>query len=386
MRLDEQELCRRTFLRLTQPGEGTEDTKRRASMQELLSLSGKSTAEENIIQKLADASLLTTEGDLTHKDAFVEVAHEALIRDWPRLRQWLDEDRAGLRLHHRISEVAQEWQRSNKEEGMLYRGARLTHAQEWRERHDAELNLIEREFLDTSIAERLKSERQQRQRQRLLIGAAVLFAVLFIAAAGFAIFGFLQKSEAERQKSTAEKEANAALHAEQIAKEQKTLAEQQKVEAERQTRLATEAQRTAEKQAVLAHAAEDKAKETASQANVFLALNSKAIGNYNQALVYLAKALRLNGRNSGAAALTVELLTQQSWPVVIVAMNHDAPVSSAQFSSDGQRVVTASHDKTARVWDAATGKALSEPMNHEAEVYSARFSADGQTGGDRLWG
>src|SRR5271157_5801090 len=62
---DEQELCRRTFLRLTQPGEGTEDTKRRVSMQELLSLSGKSNAEEDIIQKLADASLLTTEGDLT---------------------------------------------------------------------------------------------------------------------------------------------------------------------------------------------------------------------------------------------------------------------------------------------------------------------------------
>src|SRR5271165_3740064 len=137
---DEQELCRRTFLRLTQPGEGTEDTKRRASMQELMSLSGKSTAEEDIIQKLADASLLTTEGDLTHKDAFVEVAHEALIRGWPRLRQWLDEDRAGLRLHHRISEVAQEWQRSNKEEGILYRGARLTQAQEWREQNEAELN------------------------------------------------------------------------------------------------------------------------------------------------------------------------------------------------------------------------------------------------------
>ena len=56
-------------------------------MQELLSLSGKSTAEEDIIQKLADASLLTTEGDLTHKDAFVEVAHEALIRELAAVAQ-----------------------------------------------------------------------------------------------------------------------------------------------------------------------------------------------------------------------------------------------------------------------------------------------------------
>jgi hypothetical protein len=83
---EEQELCRRTFLRLTQPGEGTEDTKRRVSMHELVSLSGTSTAEEEIIQKLANASLLTTEGDLSQKSAFVEVAHEALIRNWPQLR------------------------------------------------------------------------------------------------------------------------------------------------------------------------------------------------------------------------------------------------------------------------------------------------------------
>src|SRR5271166_5533676 len=140
---DEQELCRRTFLRLTQPGEGTEDTKRRASMQELLSLSGKLRDEEDIIQKLADASLLTTEGDLTHKDAFVEVAHEALIRGWPRLRQWLDEDRAGLRLHHRISEVAQDWKNSGRDPAYLYTGARIAVAEEWAASHPSELSIDE---------------------------------------------------------------------------------------------------------------------------------------------------------------------------------------------------------------------------------------------------
>ena len=59
-------------------------------------------------------------------------------------------------------------------------------------------------------------------------------------------------------------------------------------------------------------------------------------------------------------------------------MKHDDEVNSAQFSADGQRVVTASKDKTARVWDAATGKAISEPMKHDDEVNSAQFSADGQ--------
>jgi WD40 repeat protein len=59
-------------------------------------------------------------------------------------------------------------------------------------------------------------------------------------------------------------------------------------------------------------------------------------------------------------------------------MKHDDQVNSAQFSADGKRVVTASSDKTARVWDAATGKAIGEPMKHDREDNSAQFSADGQ--------
>ena len=125
-------------------------------------------------------------------------------------------------------------------------------------------------------------------------------------------------------------------------------------------------------------AAEKRISEIASQANVSLARNSQAVENDNQTLAYLANALRLNPRNSGAGALTAALLTQESWSVVTRAMKHDGWVYSAQFSADGQRVVTASADKTAQVWDAARGKALSEPMKHDGAVYSAQFSADGQ--------
>jgi energy-coupling factor transporter ATP-binding protein EcfA2 len=110
--------------------------------------------------------------------------------------------------------------------------------------------------------------------------------------------------------------------------------------------------------AVIAEREENSARAAASQANVSLALNSHANGNDNQELAYLAKALRLNGKNSEAGARTAALLTQESWPVVTGAMKHDDWVYSAHFSADGQRVVTASRDKTARVWDAATGKAL----------------------------
>ena len=71
-------------------------------------------------------------------ERFLDVSHEALIRGWPRLRGWLDEDRAGLRIQRRITETAEEWQRSNRDDDLLYRGARLIQAQEWRARHEAE--------------------------------------------------------------------------------------------------------------------------------------------------------------------------------------------------------------------------------------------------------
>jgi tetratricopeptide (TPR) repeat protein len=158
----ERELCRRIFLRLTQPGEGTEDTKRRASLQELLSLPGESAAEEQIIQRLADASLLTTEGNLSQKDAFVEVAHEALIRNWPRLRKWIDTDRAGLRTRARLTESVREWKNSGCDPAYLYRGGRLLTTEEWVGSHPGELSTGEEEFLQCS-----REAQQQREASEL---------------------------------------------------------------------------------------------------------------------------------------------------------------------------------------------------------------------------
>jgi WD40 repeat protein len=60
-------------------------------------------------------------------------------------------------------------------------------------------------------------------------------------------------------------------------------------------------------------------------------------------------------------------------------MSHKGAVYSAQFSPDGGRVVTASADKTARLWDASRGEAVGPPTHHESEIYSARFSPDGQS-------
>jgi hypothetical protein len=158
-------MTRRLMLRLTQPGEGTEDTRRRATLNELITCPDESEAVESVVRTLADARLLTT-GEGEAGERVVDVAHEALIRGWPTLPQWIDEDRAGLRVQRRLTEAAQEWQRLHRDDGMLYRGARLAEAREWREKHEGHLNAMEREFLDASVALQMREEDAEKERQR----------------------------------------------------------------------------------------------------------------------------------------------------------------------------------------------------------------------------
>jgi hypothetical protein len=119
---EQQQIVRHIMLRLTQPGEGTEDTRRRATMDEVVTRRGESKAVEDVTQTMANARLLTTDEEPGKQ--VVDVSHEALIRGWPRLRKWIEEDRAGLRILRRLTEVACEWQ-PTKDESLLYRGARL---------------------------------------------------------------------------------------------------------------------------------------------------------------------------------------------------------------------------------------------------------------------
>ncbi len=143
--------ARRILLRLVQPGEGTEDTRRPALWSELVPGPEQAPAVDDVIQRLANARLLTTGRDSPTGEELVDVAHEALIRGWPRLRVWLDEDRAGLRTQRRLTERARDWERLSRDPGALYRGVHLAQAIEWAEDHAGEMAPLEREFLAASI-------------------------------------------------------------------------------------------------------------------------------------------------------------------------------------------------------------------------------------------
>jgi WD40 repeat protein/class 3 adenylate cyclase len=146
---------------------------------------------EQVLRVLTDARLLTT------SNGYVEVAHEALLREWPRLRDWLREDAEGTQLHHHLIQAAQEWNQRGRDRGELYRGARLSTALDWTAAHDPALNQTEREFLAMS---RDAHQRELRRLRLLLVGAAVLLAAALVAG----LVAYIQRGSAQRAATAAD--------------------------------------------------------------------------------------------------------------------------------------------------------------------------------------
>lgn len=183
--------ARRVLLRLVAPGRGTQDTRRPAERAEF-ETAGPDTAL--VIEMLARARLITLDG------ATVDLAHEALLTAWPRLRGWVDEDRERLHTQRRLTEAADAWVTLGRDGGALYRGVRLSTAAEsfpaGGESPD-DLTPVEREFLTTSTA---AHDRERRRRRSL---TAVFCAVLVLALTA-GLLAWQQNRVGERRRVEAE--------------------------------------------------------------------------------------------------------------------------------------------------------------------------------------
>jgi WD40 repeat protein len=376
LKAEDQDLCRRIFLRLVQPGEGSEDTKRRVSYRELLPDDPtRAEAIKRLVRTLADrdARLVTTEGtDLT--DGTVEVAHEALIRGWTQLRQWVDAERAGLRTQRRLTEQAQEWEAADKnKEDYLYSGARLAVAREWMETHGGELSRIEAAFLAVSE----EAERQRKQddveRERRLREAAEA------------------SKDAERRRA---EEADARKQdAEAAARRQKKLGSRLLVAAVVAGVLAAtsgglalwanKARSDANKNANLAKENEDKANAAAELADLQrVAALSEAERNthLDRAFLLAMEALRTRTTLETRNSLVRTFLAR---PRLGSFLHLEDSVTCVAFSPDGKTLAAGVSGSTSRLvlWDA------SQPQLREAVTLSVRgwpvtsvaFSPDGKT-------
>jgi hypothetical protein len=164
---DERRLLRALFLRLTAPGDGTDDAPRRVGRDELRGLAPRDDLDR-LLGELAAARVVVLDEDT------VEPAHPALVTAWPRLRHWLADDRDGLRTHRRLTGATAHWCASDRHPGALYRGARLAAARSWARRHPDDPSTRERAFLTASRV----AERRRRWAVALLVAVASVLAAL----------------------------------------------------------------------------------------------------------------------------------------------------------------------------------------------------------------
>jgi tetratricopeptide (TPR) repeat protein len=191
----QQPIARMIFIKLAEMGDSSLDTRRQAPFSELITRATDEAAINTVLGILTDARLVTTGTQDPGDVRVVEVAHEALIREWPTLRDWLNQNREGLILHRQLTEDVNDWIKLGRDTGALYRGARLQQTLEWAKANVDLISLTEQEFLDASrkIAREEGDQTRRLSRARwvqiALGGSAVLLviavAVVYLAANGF---------------------------------------------------------------------------------------------------------------------------------------------------------------------------------------------------------
>ncbi|MGP3979034.1 nSTAND1 domain-containing NTPase [Streptomyces sp. 8N114] len=390
--------ARRILLQLVTPGEGTEDTRRpvnRTELEELGELNERGERDAGadgdvttVLERLVRARLITLDDAAPGPGSpagtptaaapaaptapTVDVAHEALITSWPRLRGWIDEDREHLVIHRRLTDATAEWEALERDPGALYRGTRLATAEEHfvAARRQDELTQREAAFLTAGITARNEEQRADARRGRRLRYLATGLAVLLVMVTGIGVVA-LRKS---RQATAAQQEAisrQLAVQATELADSRPDTAMLLSVEAYR-------AAPTPEARGALLTMSTHQSYRTKIGPHT-KRISGIAFGpDGTLATVSRDKTVRLwdPTRRTRLATLT----------------GPDAPLRAVTFSADGQWLATGGDDGDVVLWDVAERKRTATLSGHTEAVRSVAFSRGGRLaasgaadGTVRLW-
>lgn len=385
---DARETARQLFLRLVTLGEGMDDTRRRVRLAEVASL-GAGGSVHLVIERFAGYRLLTLDRDPLG-GATVEVAHEALLRAWPRLHEWLENAREDLVIQRRLLGAVAEWAASGQDASFLATGGRLAQFAALAAGNSVVLNAEESTYVAASLAEqqqRARAEREQQARELALQRrAANRLRYLVGGLAIFLLVATLLMAWAVNQSQVAQ--AN-----EQVARASLGHADALRLAAEATNLL----QAHGDNQLIALLSLNSIRREYSPQADA--AISSAALLGYPTRRFAVASPMNgiaispdgkyLVGANDDHTVHVWDLATGQT---VRVLSGHSDVVLRASFSRDGKYLATASFDRTARIWDFATGQTVQVLAGHEGWVTDAAFTPDGKyaatgslDGTARLW-
>jgi WD40 repeat protein len=364
---------RRLFERLVVVGGEGEPTRRRAARVELSGLAAAGVVDA-LVDRWAQARLLTLDRDPRTRVPTVELAHEALLREWPRLRGWIEEDREAIVALGRLREAASTWVELGHDPGALWRGARLDVTLDDAALRHADLPEPEREFLEASkeardrerLEEEVRIARQARDNRRLRWQRAAIAGALVVALiGGFIALDQRGQAETERRVATARELAAAAV---------------------------TSIPDDPERSILLALAAVD---ETRSHGEEAL---PEAVEALHRAVTASRVLLRvpdvgggLDWSPDGTVFVTegpeesglVDIRDTATGESVLSFRGHDDDVNDVAFSEDGSMLATSGDDGTLRVWDPESGEDLlvvrgpGPRAQQDVGVWGPSFDADG---------
>jgi WD40 repeat protein/serine/threonine protein kinase len=361
--------CRQLFLRLVTLGEGTEDTRRRVRRSEVLPLAD-ARAMDGVIEMFGRHRLLSFDRDPATREPTVEIAHEALLGAWSRLRGWIGEARDDLRTLNALAASAAGWEGAERDGSFLLRGQRLEQLASWAETTSVALSSTDDEYLRASLTRRdeddaaeqtrrsheVALERRSVRRSRALVA---VFAVAALVAGSLTVIATNQSERAEREAriAGARELAGAAVANVEVDSELSVLLAMQAVERTRSFdgSVLPEAEEALHRAVVASR----------------LPMSVPGVGgllDWSPTGAFVTEGVKDSG--------VLDIRDGETGQSILSFHGHDGDINDVAFSPDGSMLASTGDDGTLKVWDPLTGDLLASASGKGA-VFGPSFSADG---------